>query len=65
MDTENQYLMSRPQRRVHEFLKWVPVVGLSVSLYSALFATFILYPWHIELSKEFSTLSQKINVTLH
>jgi hypothetical protein len=34
-------------------LKWVPVIGLAVSVYSAIFATFILYPWHIELLREF------------
>jgi hypothetical protein len=35
-----------------EFLKWVPVIGLAISFYSAIFATFVLYPWHIEISRE-------------
>lgn len=56
MDVESQELVQR--RRHHEFLRWVPVVGVALSFYSAVFATFILYPWHIELSKQFSSLQQ-------
>lgn len=37
------------QRQHQECLKWVPV---AISFYSAMFATFILYPWHIEISRE-------------
>ena len=51
MDIESQELI--PDRR--NPLKWVPVIGLCVSVYSAIFATAVLYPWHIELSKEFQT----------
>ena len=54
MDIESQELVTRHQR--HEILRWVPVAGLVLSFYSAIFATFVLYPWHIELSKEFSSL---------
>ncbi len=42
-------------------LKWIPVIGLCVSVYSALFATFILYPWHIELSREFKQCLESID----
>ena len=55
MDVESQELIQRHRR--HEFLRWVPVVGLAISFYSAIFATFILYPWHIELSKQFAGLA--------
>jgi hypothetical protein len=55
MDIESQELITH---RRHEFLRWVPVVGVALSFYSVVFATFILYPWHIELSKEFRTLQQ-------
>lgn len=51
MDIESQV---RHQR--HEVLRWVPVIGLGVSFYSAIFATFVLYPWHIRLSHEFAEL---------
>lgn len=54
MDIESQELITRHKR--HEILRWVPVAGLALSFYSAVFATFILYPWHIELSKEFASL---------
>lgn len=54
MDIESQELITRHRR--HEFLRWVPVIGLTISFYSAVFATFVLYPWHLELSKEFGTM---------
>lgn len=61
MDIESQELIAqRQRRRTYEFLRWVPVIGLAVSFYSALFATFILYPWHVELSKEFLELKQTV-----
>jgi hypothetical protein len=56
MDIESQRLVEHPNHKRHEFLRWIPVIGLAVSFYSALFATFILYPWHIELSKEFADM---------
>lgn len=40
--------------------KWIPVVSLIISIFSFLFALTILYPWHLELSKEFTVLSKKI-----
>jgi hypothetical protein len=57
MDIESQELIEG--RRGHDkVLKWVPVAGLFISFYSAIFATFILYPWHVELSREFTSMSQ-------
>jgi len=41
-------------------LRIVPVIGLFVSLYSAVFTTFVLYPWHQELSDEFARLSELV-----
>lgn len=43
-----------------EFSKWIPVIGLMFSIYSAIFSTVVLYPWHIELSDEFSELSKNV-----
>jgi len=57
MDIESQELIP-VRNRANEFLRWVPVVGLMISFYGAVFATFILYPWHIELSKEFASMKQ-------
>ena len=41
--------------------KWIPVLALTVSIISFLFALTVLYPWHITHSKEFSILSRKIS----
>jgi len=43
------------------WLKWIPVASLVVSSTSLLFALGILYPWHLELSKEFSDLARDVN----
>jgi hypothetical protein len=37
-------------------LKWVPVASLIVSTISFTFAVAVLYPWHIELSRQFAEL---------
>ena len=37
-------------------LSWVPVASLIVSTSSFAFALSVLYPWHIELSKQFLEL---------
>ena len=57
MDIESQELIQK-RNRSSEFLRWVPVMGLTISFYSALFSTFILYPWHLELSREFESMKQ-------
>ena len=43
-----------------KWFKWLPVISLIVSVCSFIFAVSILYPWHIELSREFTQLSKKI-----
>lgn len=41
--------------------KWIPVLALSISVMSFLFALTVLYPWHITHSQQFSVLSRKIS----
>lgn len=41
--------------------KWIPVLTLTVSVISFMFALTVLYPWHITHSREFSTLARKIS----
>ena len=41
-------------------MEWIPVIGLMFSTYSAIFSTVVLYPWHIELSDQFSELSKNV-----
>lgn len=43
-----------------KWFKWIPVAAFVVSCLSFLFAVTVLYPWHIELSKEFLALSKKV-----
>lgn len=52
MDPESQELLEQEQPK-RDLLRWVPVLGLCVSLYSAIFATAVLLPWHARLSREF------------
>ena len=54
MDIEGQVTQHPPK-----WLKWMPLVAVSIGAYSALFATFILYPWHLEISKELLEMKQK------
>jgi hypothetical protein len=48
------------QEQSPKWLKWMPLLALIVSFGSFAFAIFVLYPWHIELSNEFTALSKKI-----
>jgi hypothetical protein len=41
--------------------KWIPVLTLTVSIISFMFALTVLYPWHITHSQQFSTLARKIS----
>jgi len=58
MDPESQQELIEPSEKRRDVLRWVPVFGLCVSVYSAIFATSVLFPWHIKLSKEFHALMQ-------
>jgi hypothetical protein len=60
MDPESQQELIGDRDERRDVLRWVPVIGLCVGVYSAVFATFILYPWHLELSEELHALSAKI-----
>lgn len=60
MDSETQQLVNRPAADVPKWLKWLPLGAFIVSTLSFLFALTVLYPWHLELSKEFTELSKKI-----
>lgn len=57
MDIESQQLITPPTKN-QTWLKWIPVFGLVVSSGSFLFALGVLYPWHLELSSEFKTLTE-------
>ena len=39
-------------------LWWVPIVSTSIGVFALCFQVFVLYPWHLQLSSEFASLSQ-------
>jgi hypothetical protein len=43
-------------RPLNDPFKWVPVASLIVATASFTFAVSVLYPWHIELSRQFLEL---------
>jgi len=60
MEIESQQLIEKRSTDAPKWLKWMPVAALIVSICSFIFALTVLYPWHLELSKEFTALSKKI-----
>lgn len=39
-------------------LWWVPIVSTSVGVFALCFQVFVLYPWHLQLSNQFSSLEK-------
>lgn len=40
-------------------LKYIPLISLCVSVYSALFASVVLYPWHLELFEKIQAMKEE------
>jgi len=40
--------------RDEEWRKHVPVIALTIALIALTFQVFVLYPWHIQLSRQIS-----------
>ena len=53
MDIESQRISGKKDP-----LRFVPLVGLCVSSVSFLFALFVLYPWHLQMSSEFADMQR-------
>lgn len=58
MDPEEP-LIRDPEPPPPKWLRWIPVVGLVVSMYSAIFATAVLFPWHQALWNEFEKMKSQ------
>lgn len=43
--------------------KWIPRISLIIGICAFLFQILVLYPWHLQLSKEFTALSSLIKNT--
>jgi hypothetical protein len=50
------YADNKMKLNKEEWRKHVPVVALTVALFALLFAVFVLYPWHIQLSRQISRI---------
>ena len=42
------------------WLHWVPVVGLLVGTAALIFQITVLYPWHLELSRDLANLARSV-----
>ena len=42
------------------WLRWIPVVGLVIGSVALIFQVTVLYPWHLELSRDLANLSRAI-----
>ena len=54
------------REKMDRFMKWVPLIALCVSLIALTFQVTVLYPWHLELSADFSRLARSLgkNITV-
>ena len=41
-----------------EWMKWLPMISLTVAICALIFQVTVLYPWHEELSREFARMSK-------
>ena len=67
MDVENSFLLP-PQRityREQLVTKWIPRSSLIMAITSFLFQVTVLYPWHLQLSREFDALSILVRNATH
>lgn len=50
----NEY--DKPSRD-SQITKWLPRISLIIGICAILFQITVLYPWHLQLSREFATLA--------
>ena len=41
-------------------MKWIPRIALMIAIIAFIFQVTVLYPWHIELSKEIASLARSV-----
>ena len=56
MDVES--VRGVPFEHVRPPLWWVPIVSTSIGAFALCFQVFVLYPWHLQLSSQFSSLEK-------
>ena len=40
--------------------KWIPRVALMIAIIAFIFQVTVLYPWHVELSREIASLARNV-----
>jgi len=58
MESPHRITFSELNSRVKDQnpLKWVPVVSTCIGVFALCFQVFVLYPWHLQLSSDFTNL---------
>jgi len=41
-------------------MKWIPRVALMIAIIAFIFQVTVLYPWHVELSREIASLARSV-----
>ena len=54
------YLSDKQSDGDKKLAKWIPRIALLIAIIAFLFQVTVLYPWHIELSKEISSLARNV-----
>ena len=60
MFADEESLIKKSSTRDAWLTKWIPRISLIISICAFIFQTTILYPWHLELSAEFTKLSAQV-----
>lgn len=51
--------MTDEEHKAHyPWMKWIPLVSLVIACIALTFQVTVLYPWHLELSRDFASLAR-------
>ena len=59
-DQLNDPVDDKKAKRDALIVKWLPRISIIIGLCAFLFQVTVLYPWHLELSKQFADLSKLV-----
>lgn len=46
------------ENKKRDWMKWLPLIALTVAICALMFQVTVLYPWHEELSHQFGKMSK-------
>jgi len=55
-----EYNMHKDDSKDKMLAKWLPRIALLIAITAFIFQVTVLYPWHLELSKEISSLARNV-----